>query len=36
MKNLQYLSASDVARLLADHTVSAEVMMRACRDQIAA
>jgi len=33
MKNLQYLSVSEAARLLADYTINAEAMMCACFDQ---
>lgn len=33
MKNLQYLSVSEAARLLADYAITAEAMMFACFDQ---
>ncbi len=33
MNNLQYLSVSGAARLLADYTITAEAMMCACFDQ---
>ncbi len=33
MKNLQYLSVDEAAKLLADYTITAEAMICACFDQ---